>query len=76
MFNRLTFAHRNVPTHFYRIIIYVLNEANDMAVVFLDDIVLLGDYPEKLWEAAVTVIGKLTTIGFMLNTKKPEFLVT
>ena len=41
----------------------VLDKPDDVAVVYLDDIVLFGDDPDKLWEAAAKVIYKLTTAG-------------
>ena len=47
----------------------VLDEQDDVAVVYLDDIVLFGNDPDNLWEAAVRVIHVLTTAGFMLNIK-------
>ena len=51
----------------------VLDEPDDVAVVYLDDIVLFGDDPDKLWEAAVKVIYNFITAGFMLNIKKQSF---
>ena len=45
----------------------ILDELDDVAVAYLDDIFLFGDHLNKLWEAAVKVTYKLTTAGFLLS---------
>ena len=47
--------------------INILDEPYDVAVVYLNDIVWLGDNHNELLEATVRVTCKLTTAGFMLN---------
>ena len=42
---------------------YVLDASDYVIVGSLDDIVLIGDNPDKLWKVAVAVIRKLTTAG-------------
>ena len=54
----------------------VLDEPDDMEVVHLNNIVLFGDKLDKLWEASVRVIYKLTIAKFILNNRKSEFLVS
>ena len=54
----------------------ILDEPDDIAVIYLNDMLLFENDSDKLQEAAVEVIRKLTTAGFMMNIKKSEFLNT
>ena len=76
MFNSLMFRHKNAFAYFKKIMIDILDEPDDVAVVLFDYIVLFGDDPEKVWETAIRVVCKLTTAGLMLTIKIPEFLYT
>ena len=53
-----------------------LDEPDYVAVVYFNDKVLFGDDPDRILEAAVRVIHKLTTPMFVLNIRKTEFLIT
>ena len=55
----------NVPAYFQKILMGVLDKPDDIAIVYLDETMLFGDDPNKLWEAAVRVISKLITAGFV-----------
>ena len=74
LFNRLTFGHKNAPAHFQKIMQTVVDESDDVVVVYLDDIMIFGDWLDIVWKIAIRVIAKLTAAGFMINIKKCDFL--
>ena len=43
-------------------------------VIYLGDIVVFGDNPNRFWAEIVTVIQRLIESEFMLNMKKSDFL--
>ena len=46
MLNRLTFDHKNEPSYFQRVTSEVVNEPDVVVVVYLDDLVILGEDSE------------------------------
>ena len=44
LFNRLTFGHKNASAHFQKIMKTVLDESDDIVVVYLDDIIAFKDW--------------------------------
>ena len=73
LFNRLTFGHKNAA-YFQKIMQTVVDESDDVVVVYLDDIMIFGDRLDIVWKVAIQVIAKLTAMGFMINIKKCDFL--
>ena len=69
LFNHLTFGYKNAPAHFQKIMQTVVDESNDVMVVYLDDIMIFGDRLDIVWKVEIQVIGKLTAAGFMINKK-------
>ena len=45
-------------------------------VVYLDDIVVYGTDPIRVWEETKVVLEHLACAGFMINTAKLHFLVS
>ena len=45
-------------------------------VVYLDDIVVYGTDPIRMWEETKVVLERLACASFMINTAKPHFLVS
>ena len=45
-------------------------------VVYLDDIVVYGTDPIRVWEETKVVLERLACTGFMINTAKSHFLVS
>ena len=45
-------------------------------VVYLDDIVVYGTDPIRVWEETKVVLERLARAGFMINTAKSHFLVS
>ena len=45
-------------------------------VVYLDDIVVYGTDPIRVWEETKVVLECLARAGFMINTAKSHFLVS
>ena len=43
LFNRFTFGHKNVPIYFQKNIRTVVDESDDVVVVYFDDIMIFGD---------------------------------
>ena len=41
MFNCIIFGHKNVPAHFQKIMQIVVDEFNDIVVIYLDDVIIL-----------------------------------
>ena len=74
LFNHLTFGHNNAPAHFQKIMQTVVDESDDVVVVYLDDIMIFRDRLDIVWKIEIRVIAKLTAAGFMINIKKCDFL--
>ena len=55
MFNRSRFGHKNASVHFWRIMMDVLDESNDVEFVYIIDTVLLKDNTNKLWELGLYI---------------------
>ena len=45
-------------------------------VVYLDNIVVYGTDPIRVWEETKVVLERLARAGFMINTTKSHFLVS
>ena len=45
-------------------------------VIYLDNIVVYGTDPIRVWEEIKVVLERLTCAGFMINTPKSHFLVS
>lgn len=45
-------------------------------VIYLDDIVIYGNDPKKVWEETKVALERLIKAGFMVNIKKSKFLVS
>ena len=73
LFNRLTFGHRNALAHFQKIVQTVVDESDNVVVVYLDDVMIFGDWLDIVWKVAIQVIAKLTAAGFMINIKSAIF---
>ena len=58
LFNRLTLGHKNAPAHFQKIMQTVVNESDDVVVVYLDDIMIFGGRLDIVWKIAIRVIVK------------------
>ena len=48
----------------------VVDESNDVVVIYLDDIVTFRDQLDIVWKVVIWVIAKLTAVGFMIEIKK------
>ena len=45
-------------------------------VIYLDNIVVYGTDPIRVWEETKVVLERLARAGFMINTAKSHFLVS
>ena len=45
-------------------------------VVYLDDIVVYGTDPTRVWQETKLVLERLARAGFMINTAKSHFFVS
>ena len=74
LFNCLIFGHKNVPAHFQKIMQTVVDESDDVLVLYLDDVMIFGGQLDIVWKVVIQVIAKLTAAGFRTNIKKCDFL--
>ena len=74
MFNRLTISEKSAPAHIPQVTKEVINEPNDVVVIYLDNVKIFGKESEKFWQVAIQLMGKLIAAGFMINIKKYDFL--
>lgn len=44
-------------------------------VIYLDDIIVFGDCPKRVWLETCLVLERLVLAGFMINVSKSKFLV-
>ena len=75
LFNRLTFGHKNALAYFHNIMQTVVDESDDIVVVYLD-IIIFGDWLDIVWKVVIRVIAKLIAAGFMINIKKSKVSYT
>ena len=54
----------------------IVDKNDVVVVVYLDDIVIYGNDPVKVWEESRIVLERLASAGFMVNTAKSHFLVS
>ena len=57
-------------------VVGVVDKGGVHVVIYIDDIVVYGTDPVKVWSETVTVLERLTTAGFMVNIAKSHFLVS
>ena len=75
--NRMPFELINAPYTFQRIMNYVFKGLLwRKVIVYLDDILVFSDSPQKHLEDLKEVIARITNFGLRLNLKKCQFGVT
>ena len=72
----MPFGLCNAPAHFQKTVVAVVDKEDIQVVVYLDDIVVYGSDPCKVWEETKVVLERLTEASFMINIKKSKFLVS
>ncbi len=50
VWNRMPFGLCNAPAHFQKTVVAVVDKGDIQVVVYLDDIVVYGSDPRKVWE--------------------------
>ena len=54
----------------------IVDCGNVSVIVYLDDIVVYGTDPMRVWQEIKVVLERLACAGFMISTAKLHFLVT
>ena len=62
--------------HFQRTVATIVDCGDVSLVVYLDDIVVYGTDPTRVWQETKLVLERLARAGFMINTAKSHFLVS
>ena len=56
----MSFGLANAPAHFERVVAGIVDLGDIQVVVYLDDVVVYGDDPYKVWEETLIVLRRLT----------------
>jgi len=75
-FNRMPFGLTNAPRAFQRLMCRVLRSVQDVAAIYLDDILVHAKTIQELLEALERVLKLLREEGLTLNIEKCHFLTT
>ena len=66
----------NAPAHFQKTVVAIIDRGDCCVIVYLDDIVVHGTCPMRVWEETKLCLERLCTAGFMINLKKSSLLVS
>jgi len=58
------------------VVVDVVDRGDVSVIIYLDNIVLFGVDPTRVWAETLIVLQRLTKAGFMINTAKSKFLVS
>ena len=73
-YNRLPFGLKNAPGHFSRLMTSVLaNLINTSVLIYLDDLIILGDTPDQHVKNLVKVLDTLSKYNLKINLCKCAF---